>query len=76
MKDKVNLLDELSLMLKVVQEKTDRYDSAAATEKQARSLCTDALNELNAAQRKVDGLMNKIKGWVPAASDWARSGKT
>ena len=62
-------IEEAAKTLKLAMDRYDDLDTAA---KEARNKATDALNELNRAQKAFDEVITGLKAEQHRDSDWAR----
>ena len=65
----------MSDALRELESATKEHEDAQRITGEARSRETDAVNRLNAAQKRVDELVAGMKKGAPRDSDWGRVGR-
>jgi hypothetical protein len=66
-------MDDLASALTILQEATQELEAAQSVMTAARSKECNALNDVNAAQKRIDTLITVLKQRAPRDSDWRRN---
>lgn len=72
MKDEIGRDDNIEELVIAVESAKEDFESAKQATSFARNHETECLNQLNRAQKALDGALDRLRETMPRESDWRK----